>query len=127
MANILGWKPIPPFTFNENDAGEYRRRQIGRYLVNPREATISAEGHGGITASVVRNTLVINESGTLSDDPYVVLTATRDSDIARVSVPVQIFTAQQPTFEWSPIAQVTKVWMLTATLPARCSLISVPI
>ena len=103
MSKRLQWYPIPDFVFNKNDDGnDYVVRQIGRFLVNPIGVGVTAEGFGGVSATISGNNLIINEFGTWTDNPYVVLTASRpvspsaylpaDTEIARILVKVRLIT-----------------------------------
>ena len=80
MAVNLRFYPLGKFIFEEKEAGaENIVPAVAGFLENPTEAVVTAEGFGGIDARVVRNRLVITISGTL-DNPYVVLTAQRETE-----------------------------------------------
>ena len=95
----LEWRPIPDFVA-EQTGQDYTIRNIKQYLVNPIGVGVTAEGFGGVSATISGNNLIISEFGTLTDNPYIVLTASRpaspsaylpaDTEIARTFINVRL-------------------------------------
>ena len=82
MAATLEFYPLPTQTFPLT-GHDYTIRNIRRYLQNPVDVTLEAEGFGGLDAQVVGNNLIISQIEALSDQPFVVLTATRGHEVVK--------------------------------------------
>ena len=95
----LEWRPIPDFVA-EKTGQDYTIRNIKQYLINPIGVGVTAEGFGGVSATISGNNLIITEFGTPTDNPYIVLTASRpvspaaylpaDTEIARTFINVRL-------------------------------------
>ena len=95
MASTLEFYPLPTQTFPLT-GNEYTIRNIGRYLQNPVDVTLSAQGFGGIDARINANNLIISESGVLSEQPFVVLTATRGTEVVKRIMDLVFTRASSP-------------------------------
>ena len=82
MAATLEFYPLPTQTFPLT-GHDYTIRNIRRYLQNPVDVTLEAEGFGGLEARIIGNNLIISQTGVLADQPYVVLTATRGNEVVK--------------------------------------------
>ena len=82
------WLPIPAILIKRGTV-LHREPDVLDYLQGGNGATVSVETSTGITASLDGNDLIINYGTDLPDNAYVVLKATRGTEVANRRVPVE--------------------------------------